>query len=183
MRLIPVAAWTAAGVLGIGALTGVAAAVSGSPGTGSVPAAAVADTAQATSDGDSVRDGARDGARQHHGRPGPVRRALRGLEHGEFVVRTADGHQTVHIQRGTITAVSATAMTVKSRDAFTETWTIGADTKIRRERKPATASALKVGDWVRVIGPKSGTGAAARRIGARTEAPPTLGSAGGSTTG
>jgi hypothetical protein len=163
MKLIQVAAWSAAGVLGIGVLTGVA--------------AAVADTTQAA-DGDAVRD--RVGERRGHRR---ARWALRRVEHGEFVVRTAEGHQTVHVQRGTISAVSATAMTVRSRDGFTETWTITGETKIRKERKPAQPSALKVGDWVRVFGPESGSGATARRIAARTEAPADPGAAGKGTTG
>ena len=55
-----------------------------------------------------------------------VRRALaRNVEHGEMVVKTKDGDKTIDVQRGTVTAITATTVTVKSTDGFTETWTFG----------------------------------------------------------
>jgi hypothetical protein len=181
MTLLRVAGWTAAGVLGIGALTGVAAAVSGAAGTGPASSGTVelAEAAQTPDAATTATPGKDSDAK---GRRHPLRqRLLRRTLHGEVVVRTKDGPQTFDLQRGTITAVSSSAMTVRSTDGFTETWAINDDTKIRKDRKAAGAGALKAGDQVRVVGPKSGSGATARHIGARTPKPP-AGEPGGSGT-
>ncbi len=53
--------------------------------------------------------------------------------HGEEVVKNADGtFQTVLEQRGTVESVNASAITVKSEDGFTQTYTVNGDTKITR---------------------------------------------------
>jgi hypothetical protein len=80
------------------------------------------------------------------------RRAL----HGEAVVQTDDGTKTVDVQRGTVTAVDATSMTVKSADGFTLTWTFGDGIKVVKDRAQASTSALTVGTTVGVAGERTG---------------------------
>ncbi len=64
-----------------------------------------------------------------------VRRALaRNVEHGEMVVQTKDGDKTIDVQRGTVTAISSTTVTVKSTDGFTETWTFDTPKKGNENR-------------------------------------------------
>jgi hypothetical protein len=49
--------------------------------------------------------------------------ALGAVQHGEFTVNGTDGKATVMtVQRGTVTAVSATSLSVKSADGFTATY-------------------------------------------------------------
>ena len=52
--------------------------------------------------------------------------------HGEVIVPNSDGtFTTVLVQRGEVTAVSATSITVKSADGFTQEYAVTADSKIR----------------------------------------------------
>ncbi len=90
------------------------------------------------------------------------------VQHGELVVKTRDGKtETVLVQTGTVTALSGSAMTVKSEDGFTQSWTLTGDTKMGKrcvqDCQPGT-DLLKVGDQVRVAGPKSGDRATAQRV-------------------
>jgi ABC-type transport system substrate-binding protein len=90
----------------------------------------------------------------------------RTLLHGERVVRDVNGKIiTVDAQRGSVTAVSASSLTVKSADATTWTWTLSNDTKVRDAKlKSTSASTIKVGDSVVVIGPRTGDTRTARLI-------------------
>ncbi len=55
--------------------------------------------------------------------------------HGEFVVpKTGGGYQTIVVQRGTVTAVSATSITLKSADGFSQTYAVTADTLVNAAR-------------------------------------------------
>lgn len=58
-----------------------------------------------------------------------------GAIHGTFVVPNQDGtgYQTVQMQHGTVTAVSATSISVTSDDGFTATYVVDADTKVNRD--------------------------------------------------
>ena len=84
--------------------------------------------------------------------------------HGEVVVETKDGPRTVDVQRGTVTAIDARTMTVKSTDGFTLTWTLGGDLKVFEHRTAVLPSAVKVGTEVGVAGVKDGTTTTARLI-------------------
>ena len=84
--------------------------------------------------------------------------------HGEAVVQTDEGTKTVVVQRGTITAVDATTVTVKSTDGFTLTWTFGDSVKVIKDRAQAAPSALTVGTTVGVAGEKDGSTTTARLI-------------------
>src|SRR5215468_5188961 len=78
----------------------------------------------------------------------------RELLHGERVVKDKDGTIiTVDVQRGTVTAVSASTMTVRSSDGTTWTWTLNSDTKVRgADLKKEAVSSIKVGNTVGVAG-------------------------------
>lgn len=126
------AAWVVAGALGATVLTGVAGAVATGPAAiGGMPAAVAA--ASSMPAGDQVRHG-----------------MMRDVLHGSFTVATDDGTAVVDVQRGEITAASATSVTVRSSDGFVATYAIGSDTSVRRDRDSATGADLVVGDTVRV---------------------------------
>lgn len=114
--------------------------------------------------------------------------------HGEGVVKNADGtFQTVLEQRGTVESVSDSAITVKSEDGFSQTYTVNADTRITRIPAPAadgsgtnesgtngsgttgddgkrskptdgTMTDISAGDTVLISGIKEGDKASAKRI-------------------
>jgi hypothetical protein len=75
--------------------------------------------------------------------------------HGEAVVQTKDGPQTVVAQRGTVTAKAGGSLTVKSTDGFTLTWTVDGSTKVAAGGKKATLDQVAVGAQVGVGGIKS----------------------------
>ena len=67
-----------------------------------------------------------------HGHPGL---AGRNVLHGQFVTRSKDDAKTfvTHtVVRGAVTAVSATSITVKAADGFSQTFTVNADTKVHQ---------------------------------------------------
>lgn len=68
----------------------------------------------------------RDGHGPRGGFPGAV--------HGTFVVPNQDGtgYQTVQMQHGVVTAVSATSISVKSADGFTATYVVDSGTEVNR---------------------------------------------------
>jgi hypothetical protein len=85
--------------------------------------------------------------------------------HGEVVVQTKDGGtKTVAVQRGQVTAISATSMTVKSTDGFTMTWTFGDDLRVVERRSTIQSTDVKVGSTVGVAGAKEGSGGVARLV-------------------
>jgi len=74
------------------------------------------------------------------------------LLHGQQVVRTAEGgYAEILVQNGTITAVSADSITVRSEDGFEQPYSIDAETKIRIDREQAPASALHVDRPARIV--------------------------------
>jgi hypothetical protein len=78
------------------------------------------------------------GMHRGHGRgdrgPGGGGLGLRGAVHGEFVVPDGTGWRTVAVQRGTVTAVSSTSLTVKSKDGYTRTYVLTAKTLVNAGR-------------------------------------------------
>lgn len=155
------------------AVAGLAAAVVGSAGA-----------ALATSGGDtvhgaalaaaSVRDAAPSAAPSAAGKDKDAKAKhkgalLRRLEHGQFVTRTKKGTVTHTIWRGTLTAVSPTSVTVKAKDAKSQTYAITKDTKIverAKKAKPAPSSVAKLakGDTVFVMGTGTPTVTAKRIV-------------------
>jgi hypothetical protein len=105
--------------------------------------------------------GLRKGKERAHG----VRRFLhKNTLHGEITVQGRDGVRTVVVQRGTVTAVDATTVTVKSTDGFTQTWTLGDKLKIMQDKKGIEADAIKTGVEIGVAGAKDGDKNVARLI-------------------
>jgi hypothetical protein len=101
------------------------------------------------------------GPRARHPR---LRYAFRNTLHAEAVVQTEEGTKTVVAQRGTVTAIDATSVTVKSSDGFTLTWKIGDQSKVVVNRAKAEFSAVTVGTEVGVAGAKDGDTATVRLL-------------------
>jgi hypothetical protein len=77
-------------------------------------------------------------------RGGPFGDAL----HGEFVTaKDGGGYQTIATQKGEVSEVSATSITVKSADGYSRTYTVNGDTKVNGSGKIAD---IKTGETVRV---------------------------------
>jgi hypothetical protein len=98
---------------------------------------------------------------------GKGRRGLRvelrkNVLHGETVVQTKDGVQTIEVQRGQVTAVTDTSVTVRSTDGFTETWTFGPKFTVVQNRAKVPATAIASGAQIGIAGTKSGDTSTAR---------------------
>ncbi|HYQ62942.1 hypothetical protein [Actinophytocola sp.] len=75
--------------------------------------------------------------------------------HGEVVLaKEGGGTQTVLVQKGTVTEVGATSVTVKSGDGFTTSYTVNGDTKVRADSDKIDSVAKD--EEVVVVAPKSG---------------------------
>ncbi len=138
-RKVLITGVTAAAIVGAG---GTALALSGSDQTSGTPSAT------------SSSSPAKAGKHDHKGRGAKV---LRRLAHGQFVVKGKGGTFETHdIIRGTVTAVSATSVTVQAPDKKSETFAVNKDTKVRvRDNGKGAASTIsKVakGDHVMVAG-------------------------------
>lgn len=80
--------------------------------------------------------------------------------HSESVVKDADGtYRTVLAQRGTVDAVTSTAITVRSEDGFTRTYALTADTRITVVPAPAADGSPATGDDGTRLKPTDGTSA------------------------
>jgi len=78
--------------------------------------------------------------------------------HGEVIVPNSDGtFTTVLVQRGEVTAVSATSVTVKSADGFTQAYSVAADSQIRVDGRVGAIGDVRAGDAVGVRATKSGS--------------------------
>jgi hypothetical protein len=84
--------------------------------------------------------------------------------HGEATVGGATKQRVVSFQRGAVTKVSETSVTVKSVDGFTATYTVDAKTKVRKDKALVTIDDVKAADRVRVVATKDGADAVARTI-------------------
>jgi hypothetical protein len=84
--------------------------------------------------------------------------------HGEVTLQTQEGTRTVVMAYGTVTALSKTAITVKSSDGVETAFTINGDTRFGFRDEPAPSAELKVGEDAFVTGEKSGGGATAKRV-------------------
>ncbi|HXZ76511.1 MAG TPA: hypothetical protein VEH31_37355 [Streptosporangiaceae bacterium] len=135
------------------------AATSGSPASGAAAASPAGGTAASPSP--SARP-----ASPHQGRPGGFGFAFGGpfgAVHGQFVVpRSGGGYQTIDTQRGAVTAVSATSITVKSADGFVKTYQVVSSTNVDARRNGI--STVRTGHQVAVTATDSGSTATAVSI-------------------
>jgi hypothetical protein len=142
----------------VGAGAGVAAAVTGSSSpsqsASSPPNAAPAPTA---SPGHRFH-GPGFGGRFFGGGAGPL-----GAVHGQFVVpKQGGGYQTIDTQRGQVTAVSTSAITIKSSDGYAKTYAVTSSTIVDARRDGI--GSVKVGDQATVTATASGATATAANI-------------------
>ena len=94
-----------------------------------------------------------------------IRRYLRkNTLHGEITVQGRDGVRTIVVQRGAVTAVTATTVSVRSTDGFTLTWTFAPNLRVVRNRAVVQATALATGVQVGVAGTRTGSATNARLI-------------------
>lgn len=122
-----------------GGATGVALATGGGPapaaassaaagaGTGTPAAGAAALTARSAT------------PRAHRG--SALRRAvglLARVEHGVLVVRVKGGTQTLDVQRGMVTSISQTGVTLRSADGFVASYALTATSKVRAPHPAGT---------------------------------------------
>jgi hypothetical protein len=113
----------------------------------------------------SVSTGAKPAPGQRAVRRKAVRKYLHGNTlHGEITVQTKDGVKTVVVQRGSVTAVSGTSVTVKSTDGYSLTWTLDAQVTVVQSKKKVAISTLKTGEQIGVAGAKDGSADDARLI-------------------
>jgi hypothetical protein len=88
---------------------------------------------------------------------------LFGAVHGQFVVpKSGGGYQTIDTQRGAVTAVSATSITIKSGDGFTKTYQVTSSTYVDAQRNGI--GSVKTGHQAIVLATVSGGTATAARI-------------------
>ena len=132
-------------------------------GVGTASLAVTGDTPTTAGTGSSAPGfAAPNGAPGHrHGHPGLGRELAGRTLHGQFVTRDPKTkafvtHDVIH---GTVTAVSATSITVKAADNVSFTYTVNGDTAVRMhtagKRGAGTKSAIgnvKSGDKVLVLG-------------------------------
>jgi hypothetical protein len=87
------------------------------------------------------------------GRLGRLRLLIRG-EHGQVTVRAKDGtSRTLAFERGKVTAVTGTAVTVTAADGTTWTWHLVSDSVVREGGQKVSASRLAPGQQVFAGGP------------------------------
>jgi len=78
---------------------------------------------------------------------------LRGTVRADLTVVKRDGTTVlVHYERGEITAVSDTSITIKGRDGKGATFVVTPETRVREKGAPAKISDLTVGDRAMVFG-------------------------------
>ena len=127
------------------------AATSGSPASGTAASSA---GGTVTTPSPSARQ-----AFPHQGRPGGFGLGFGGpfgAVHGQFVVpKSGGGYQTIDTQRGAVTAVSATSITVKSADGFVKTYQVVSSTNVDAQRDGI--STVKAGHQVAVTATVSGS--------------------------
>jgi len=90
----------------------------------------------------------------------PLARLGKHVLHGQWVVKNKDGDVVTRDEiHGSVTAVSATSITVKAEDGVSQTYAITSDTKVRQrtQGKPRSGddsdiSKVKTGDNVVVLG-------------------------------
>lgn len=91
-----------------------------------------------------------------------VRFVARAL-HGE-VTLAGEKHQVIAFQRGGVTKVSRTSLTVKSNDGFVETYVLGEDTKVRENGHDSKVAEIHSSDRVLVVAAQDDSTLNARRV-------------------
>jgi hypothetical protein len=154
-----IVAWTAVVTLGLGASAGLALAAT------SIAPSSTADTKAPAKNQDKTSNKASNQAGDRAKHRQAIATAARRTLHGEFVVRGKGGkYVTADTQRGSVTAVSPTAITVRSADGFAATYAVNGDTRVRKNGAKATIAQVKVGDPALVVATKTSAGKTARGV-------------------
>ena len=99
-------------------------------------------------------------------RSGGMHQGIGSPVHGVMVAQDSSGaFVTIQSVHGTVSAVSATSITVKAADGFTATFAINADTRVHAKDATGSITGIVVGDEVMVMGTGSGTALTAVHIG------------------
>jgi hypothetical protein len=96
------------------------------------------------------------------GGPGGAAFGLANALHGDFVVSVNGAYVTDRLQTGTVTAVSATDITLKSTDGYTQSYTINSGTTV--DNGANAIGDVAKGNTVTVIAALSGSNATANTI-------------------
>jgi hypothetical protein len=130
--------------------------------------APTATTTSALSTGATPSASASPSAAKHHGRHGHgggsgLGIGLGSVLHGQVTIRKAGGgYETVDVQRGTVTAVGSSSLTVKSADGYSATYAVSSSTNVNAEA--AGIGSVKSGDTVLVEASTSGSTATAVHV-------------------
>jgi hypothetical protein len=148
-------------------VAGLAAGATGVALADNTPTATVSPTPSASPSPDAKGDGARPDRPKRLRPGGPHALGMLGGRmplHGEFVVPDGNGgFRTMVVQRGEVTAVSKTEITVVSEDKFSATYAVTEDTLVNAARDGI--STIKKGAKVNVAATKVGDKATAVHIG------------------
>ena len=118
--------------------------------------------AASTGSGEAGTGKSGDGTARKH--PGVRRFLKKNTLHGEMTVQGKNGVRTVVVQRGTVTVVDATTVSVKSADGFTQSWTFGDKLRVVQDRKTVATDAIKNGAEIGIAGAKDGDRSVARLV-------------------
>jgi hypothetical protein len=91
-------------------------------------------------------------------------------QHGEFTGQ-GKAHRAIDFQRGTVTSVAGSTMTVRSADGYTQTYTSGPEITVRKEKQASSASAIQANDRIFVAAVKEADGLRAVRVRDHGDAP------------
>jgi hypothetical protein len=139
--------WAATGIIGAGVAGGLTYAAVATPAAASSDLGSAVDSAMsAVAPGDAGQPGHM-GMRMGMGRHAMLNR----IEHGELTLKTRNGDRTVDLQRGTVSAVSPTSISVTSADKFPGTYAVDSATKVRTRSGLGSISSVHVGDQVFVV--------------------------------
>ncbi len=94
----------------------------------------------------------------------PRLKVARSVVHGEFTAQTKTGYQVFDAQRGTVTAVSPSSITIRSPDGYTTTYLVTSTTKVHRGKTKAAISAVTVNAKAVVLAKPSGSTRTATQI-------------------
>lgn len=94
---------------------------------------------------------------------GPLGFGPLGAIHGQFVTpKPGGGYRTIDTQRGTVTSVSTSSLTVRSSDGYTKTYQVTGSTIVDARR--AGIGSVNNGQTVSVLATVHGSSATARQI-------------------
>ncbi len=146
------AGWVTVGVVAAGGVATAATTTGGS----SKPASSTA-TTTATAPSTAPTGPAGRGLRAKGAGNGALGKLRGRLLHGQATVLGKDGKPVVvDEQRGTVHAVSATSITLTSKDGFKQTYVVDTNTRVRVDGKKSAIADVKTGQTVGVVAKVNG---------------------------